>query len=253
MLYLGAAGLVIAVLIYFIAQDAPKQCTMHHATHKHEERFIVKLLALIGNGQLWLIAIYGGLMYLSTPVFCGLWGVPYLILKLHVSKAVAANYISLIFISWAVAGPVWGIISNKMGKRKTTLYWATIGALLTLSLFLYAPLHAGILIQALLFLFGIFSAGFLPAFALAKEICSQSYVATSLSFMNMMNMIGVALIQPFIGFVLDHFWQGQWVNGVRFYSLETYQIALLVLPIAVLLSLLLLPFIQETYCRQASK
>ena len=246
---LGAVGLFIAILILLIAKDAPEksQTMLNHPVE--EEPLLSSLLTLIKNKQLWLVATYGGLMYMSTPVFCGLWGVPFLMFKMHLSKTVAANYISLVFIGWAVAGPLWGLFSNRLGERKPPMRYAGIGALITSSLFIFAPIKSGLPIQILLFTFGVFSAGFLPAFAVAKELCSKRYVATSLSFMNMMNMVGIALAQPLIGFVLDRLWQGDIVNKVRIYPISAYHIALSILPLGILLSLFILPFIKETYCQ----
>ena len=81
------------------------------------------------------------------------------------------------------------------------------------------------------FVFGISSAGFLPAFSIARDMCKDNYVATGLSFMNMMNMIGIAIAQPLIGYFLDQLWQGQMDNGVRVYSVQAYQQSLIILPI----------------------
>jgi MFS family permease len=248
MIIMGMVGLVLAVLILLLAKDAPKQLTSPHP-HVEEEPLLSSLHTLIKNKQLWLIATYGGLMYMATPVFCGLWGVPYLMFKMGIAKATAANYISLVFIGWAIASPLWGVFSNRIGRRKPPMYIASIGALTTSLLFIYAPISEGWVIQILLLLFGLFSAGFLPAFAVAKELCSQRYVATGLSFMNMMNMIGIALAQPVIGFLLDSMWQGDVANGIRVYPLSAYHIALALLPACILISLLILPRIKETYCQ----
>ncbi|MBA2656189.1 MAG: MFS transporter [Tatlockia sp.] len=248
MIIMGTIGLILTVLILFIAQDSPGR-RMNQPEHPIEEAPLTSsLLTLIKNKQLWLIAIYGGLMYMSTPVFCGLWGVPFLMFKMGLTKASAANYISLVFVGWAIASPLWGSISNRMGLRKPPLYIGSIGALITSLIFIYAPIKSGLLMQLVLFLFGIFSAGFLPAFAVAKELCSKRYVATGLSFMNMINMIGIALAQPVIGYILDKMWQGDTVDKVRVYSLDAYHMALSLLPLGILISLIILPKIKETYC-----
>lgn len=250
MIIMGSIGLVLAVLIFTIAKDVPKNSSsMQHPTHLDEEPLLSSLLTLLKNNQLWLVACYGGLMYMATPVFCGLWGVPFLMFKLHLAKATAANYISLVFVGWAIASPLWGIFSNRIGQRKPPMYIGCVGALLTSLIFIYAPIQSGVLMELLLFAFGLFSAGFLPAFAVAKELCSQRYVATGLSFMNMMNMIGIAIAQPVIGYVLDRLWQGDIVDKVRVYPLEAYYIALALLPAGMFIALLILPRIKETYCR----
>ncbi len=251
MVIMGSIGIILAILIFTIAKDVPKnQPHLVHDTAKHDDEPLVSsLIALIGNKQLWLVAFYGGLMYMATPIFCGLWGVPFLMFKLHIAKATAANYISLVFVGWAIASPLWGIFSNRIGRRKPPLYIGCVGALICSTIFIYAPLSSGWEIEIFLFAFGIFSSGFLPAFAVAKELCSKKYVATGLSFMNMMNMIGIAIGQPAIGYILDKLWQGEVVDKVRVYPIEAYHVALALLPLGMLIALFILPKLNETYCR----
>lgn len=250
MMIMGSIGLVLSVLLFFIAQDTPKNydpAAHHHA--EDEELLMPSLVALMKNKQLWLVACYGGLMYMATPVFCGLWGVPFLMTKMMLTKAAAANYISLVFIGWAIASPLWGIFSNRIGLRKPPMYIGCVGALICSVLFIFAPISSSILMELLLFAFGIFSAGFLPAFTVAKELCNKKYVASGLSFMNMMNMIGIALAQPLIGYILDKLWQGELNGTVRVYPIAAYHTGLAILPIGMLIALIILPKIKETYCQ----
>jgi MFS family permease len=249
MIIMGIVGLVLSVLILLIAQDEPSKGHRQPHHHIEEEPLMSSFLTLVKNRQLWLVASYGGLMYMSTPVFCGLWGVPFLMFKMGLAKTTAANYISLVFVGWAISSPLWGLFSNRIGLRKPPLYIGSCGALITSLLFIYAPIKSGWIMQLLLFLFGIFSAGFLPAFAIAKELCSKRYVATGLSFMNMMNMVGIALAQPLIGFILDKMWQGEIVEKVRVYPLEAYHVALALLPLGIFISLIIIPKIKETHCQ----
>ncbi|MFT4059406.1 MAG: MFS transporter [Legionella sp.] len=248
MLIMGTIGLILAVLIFIIAQDTPKNYThTHHFAE--EESLIPSLITLMKNKQLWLVACYGGLMYMATPVFCGLWGVPFLMAKMHISKPTAANYISLVFIGWAIASPLWGIFSNRIGLRKPPMYIGCVGALICSFLFIFAPITSSLIMEFLLLAFGIFSAGFLPAFTVAKELCNKKYVASGLSFMNMMNMIGIALAQPLIGYVLDKLWLGELNGTVRVYPMHAYHTGLAILPLGMLIALIILPKIKETYCQ----
>lgn len=249
MIIMGIIGLIIATLIMVIIKDAPKKNDLPTQS-TNEPPLLSSLLTIISNKQLWLVAIYGGLMYMVTPVFCGLWGVPFLMLKLHITKATAANYVSLVFIGWAIASPLWGIYSNRIGLRKPPLYIGVIGALCTSILFIYAPIESDFVIEVLLFAFGVFSAGFLCAFSVAKELCSSKHVATGLGFMNMLNMLGIAIAQPFIGSILDKFWTGNMINNVREYSLFAYHVGLSILPLGMFVAFLIVFFIKETYCRQ---
>lgn len=249
---MGFFGLGLALLIFLIAKDYPATLIKTSPSAKEAEQapMLISLYALLKNKQLWLIATYGGLMYMATPVFCGLWGVPFLMQKMHIAKPIAANYISLVFIGWAIASPLWGIYSNRIGLRKPPMYIGAIGALITSLLFIYAPITSNLTIELLLFAFGIFSAGFLCAFSVAKELCSSHYVATGMGFMNMLNMVGVAIAQPFIGFVLDKFWAGELVGKVRIYPTHAYNIGLAILPIGIFLSIIILLNVRETYCHR---
>jgi MFS family permease len=246
-MYMGSIGIALAVIIYFIVKDCPNdKPNQKKFSQKASKDLNLKdgLFSILKNKQLWLTACYGGLIYMCTPVFCGLWGVPFLMLKLNLDKASAANSISLVFVGWAIASPLWGIFTNFIGRRKPALYLSAIGALSCLILTIYVP-ASKLTTEVILFIFGIFSAGFLPAFSIARDMCQEKYVATGLSFMNMMNMIGIALAQPLIGYFLDMLWQGQIENGVRIYSLVAYQKSLMILPLSVGIALLIVPFIQE--------
>lgn len=251
MLIMGATGLILSVLLVFIVKDTPKNHgdSSHHLIE--EELLIPSLLALMKNKQLWLVACYGGLMYMATPVFCGLWGVPFLMNKMMITKTSAANYISLVFVGWAIGSPLWGIFSNRIGLRKPPMYIGCIGALICSILFIFVPINTALYMEILLLAFGVFSSGFLPAFTVAKELCNKKYVATGLSFMNMMNMIGIALAQPLIGYILDKMWEGEVNGNVRVYPLEAYHTGLAILPLGMLIALIILPKIKETYCQSA--
>lgn len=254
LIIMGVIGIVLAVLLFVIARDVPKGDPYHskYVKQGNDEGLFSGLKKLLRHKQMWLTATYGGLMFMWTPVFCGLWGVPFLMAKLNIDKTIAANYISLVFVGWAVSSPLWGVFSNRIGRRKPPMYIGTIGALFCSLMILYAPVSHSF-IETLLFLFGVFSAGFLPAFAVAREICNNRQVATGLSFMNMMNMIGIALAQPLIGFMLDQFWSGQLVDNVRIYSLQAYQQSLLIMPIGIFIALIILPKMQETYCQSTQE
>lgn len=247
----GFVGLALALVIFIVVGDHPKNARLvKHPHHEPEQsKLLTSLFVILKNKQLWLLATYGGLMYMATPVFCGLWGVPFLMYKMHITKAVAANYISVVLIGWAIAGPLWGIYSNRIGLRKPPMYIGAIGACTASALFIYLPIQSGWIMELLLFIFGISSAGFLCAFSSARELCHKAHVGTGLGFMNMFNMVGVAVAQPFIGFALDKYWAGEIIENVRVYPLHAYHIGLAILPIGMFISIVMLRYIKETHCQ----
>ncbi len=252
---LGIFGLLLAAAIHFIAQDCPtkhyeKKPGLSLRKSLFETRDNLKQVLI--NKQVWLVSTYGGLVFMATPVFCGLWGVPFLEAKYHVPSETAATLCSIIFIGWIIGSPSWGLISDKLGRRKPPMIIGSIVAFICLCTVLYSPLSNLNVIAGLMFLFGLFSAGFLPAFTIIKEISCQKNCATALSFMNMMNMIGIAVAQPLIGVLLDKLWlKDNPLNSTileRTYTASQYINAISLLPIGMFIAILLLPFIKETYC-----
>lgn len=251
MIYLGLAGIFIALLILLFVKDTPtgrqKLSTLHQQAPLLEGLFHV-----VQNKELWIVALYGGLVFLATPTLAGQWGVPYLMTKYAITKSVAGATISLIFLGWIVGCPTAGWLSDLIGRRKPLMFWGALGAFLTLSATIYLNLSMPLL-RINLFLFGFCSGWFLPAFSIAREITLPRYAATGLGFMNMMNMIGIALCHPIIGIILDRVWDGSMENFQPLYSQNNYEVALSVLPMGILVALLLLPLIRETNCQQCIK
>jgi len=262
MLILGLIGLFIALLMGFIIRDYPPTNEDRHKPEKKTQAapknklsraaILPSLRYIFSRKQNWLAACYGGLMFAPTSAFAGLWGVPFLMAKYSLSRPVAALAISMIFMGWVVGSPLFGWLSDSIKRRKPSLYFGSIGALITALIMIYVTIPLAML-YVVLFLFGFCSAGFLPAFSLIRESNPPHINATVLSFMNMLNMIGGALLQPLIGWILDRNWTGQIIDHTRTYGFHAYYHALFIIPLILLCSLIILPFVKETYCKQANE
>lgn len=252
MLCLAGFGLLLCLLIWFVVRDTPKKAvpTIHETPNTRQKTIGASLRYIFKQKQNWLLGLYGGLMFAPTSAFAALWGVPFLMTKYAMTKPTAAGAISLIFIGWAVASPLCGWISDRIRLRKPPMYIGTMVAFIMMMFIIYVSLPIPVLYISL-FCFGFFSAGFLPSFSMVREISPPQINATALGFMNMMNMLGGAFLQPTIGWILDRYWQGQLDHGARIFPLYAFHASLFTLPCILFLAFLLLPFIRETYCKQA--
>ncbi len=198
---------------------------------------------------LLLCIIPGGLVG-CVLTFSGLWGVPYLATHHHLSTAGASALATTLMIAWAVGGPVFGGLSDRLGHRKP-LYLA--GCAVSLAgwggiLFLEnlpVPLLTGLLVVT-----GFSSGSMIISFAFAKESVPIDLAGTVSGIVNMGVMTGPMVLQPAVGWILDQKWQGKMAAGIRVYPLEAYQVGFGLMLAWLALALVLLFFTRETHCCQ---
>ena len=244
-------GMILCVLIWSLIRDRPLPPALHHEMTKTQ--FFSGLGFVLSNRQTWIVAIYAGLMYLPTPAFAALWGVPFLMETYALPRTEAALIISTVYIGFAIGSPFFGWLSDYIGLRRRPMIIATLGALVSLLFILYSAKLPLVLMGICLFGFGFFSSGGFIAFTVARETNPTRVTATALGFVNTLNTIGGAIAQPVVGLLLDLHWHGEMVNGVRRFTGGDYHFALAVLPICIVISLLLLPWIKETHCHNHSR
>ena len=151
--------------------------------------------------------------------------------------------------------PFWGWLSDYIHRRKPVLFIGTFLALICLLIVLYSQSQYLSSLSILLFAFGFCASGFFTSFAMIRELFPLILVATVLGIMNTFNSVFEALFEPVVGILLDWSWDGTVLNGMHQFSLHGYYKALLILPVSLVISLLTLLLIDETYCqiREESK
>jgi MFS family permease len=181
--------------------------------------------------------------------FSGLWGVPFLTTHYGLSPTRASMFTTSLLVAWAFGGPLFGWLSDRIGRRKP-LYIG--GCALSLAAWLPAvfvhPLPLPALLTALI-LAGFGSGCMIISFAFVKESVPASLSGTATGLVNMGVMSGPMLLQPLVGGVLDLGWQGRIMDGLRIYALETYQAAFGLMFCWTVLALVLLFLANETHCR----
>lgn len=205
--------------------------------------------------QVWIASLYAGLMFVPTTGFGQLWGVPYFTERFQIEKDAAGFMVSMIFFGWAFGGPLYGWISDHIGRRKLPMGFAAASTLLVMMAILYVPV-SGFEMKILMFLLGACSSGFILAFSMVREINAPALTGTAIGFINTLNNLSGALAQPVVGKLLDKYWEKDKIiltDGSPFYSIDMYNEAFLFLPICIVFALLMIPFIKETYCKVISQ
>ena len=248
---IGGLGVMLSLIYVLTVRD--KQPEKPHTdipvTNTKTTSGFANLWRILKSKQAWLLSLYSGLAFAPVSVFGGLWGVPFLQQAHQLSPSQAAWAISWIFIGFAVGAPLLGWMSDWVGRRKPIMTFGTLLALVTLITVIYGSNKSLILLSTLLFCFGFGASGFFTSFAMIREVFPILLAATVLGFMNTFDSICEALSEPLVGFALDSTWNGAVVQGVHQFSTHGYQLALSILPIYLVISTVLLLFIQETHCQ----
>jgi MFS family permease len=161
------------------------------------------------------------------------------------SKTQAASAVSLVFIGLGLGSPILGFISDRLGERRYVMFVSTMLSCASISLILYCHPMPMWLLSTLLFTFGFFLGAFMLVFAIGKELNSLKLTATVIAMINMSDAILDGITEPGIGKLLDFAWDGKIVNGVHYFSLQSYHIALGVLPIYLFVGALLLLWVKD--------
>lgn len=240
---LALGGFALALLFFAVVRNHPQ--AQEDPVYTKPQVF-QNLKKILSSPQAWALSLYSGFAFAPVSAFGGLWGVPFLGQAYGLSPAAAAQGSSLIFLGFAAGAPFFGWLSDRMRSRKTVMFWGTLLAALSLVLVLYFPQFAAPILSPLLFLFGFAISAFLLCFTMIKESFSAALAATSVAFMNAFDALFGAFSDPLTGKVLDLWWTGDVVDGVRIFSLTAYHYALLILVVYFVFSLFSLKAVRET-------
>ena len=251
-------GLALSVLIWLITRDKPVNGG-YWLTASEKQNTVVKQIS-VGRAlaevvlckQAWYVSIFAGFMFVPTLTFAAMWGVPFLVEAHGFSRDTAGCLAGLVFIGWVFGAPIYGWVSDHIGRRNIPMYFANIATLVISLAIIYGDNLSAISIGALMFLLGFTSSGFIIAFAVMREKNRPEVSGTAIGFINTLNtFLGGAILQPFIGKVLD------WVapaaietSAGKIFSLADYRTALLIIPVCLLVSFVMLLLLKETYCKQ---
>lgn len=245
----GIVGfLVMALLWLFIRDRSFGEHRTYTDTHTAALTFrplFKSFFVALCTKQIWIAGIIGCFLYLPLSALAELWGVPYLSQVYHISTTTAATLCSMIFLGWAVGGPIAGFVSDHLTVRRAPLI---IGALVSCILFIiilytsHLPLG---LLGFLLFLFGVFNSVESITFAIGKEAAPKEIAGTAVALINTLVMVGGVIFQPLIGELLDIHAHTTLGHIAPIYSVADYRFALLVIPVGLIVAFVLSFYLKE--------
>jgi predicted MFS family arabinose efflux permease len=236
----GGLSLLLAASSHFGVADIRKPAS---------SRWAADLAQVMGNKRTWPgfflnLGIAGTLFG-----FAGLWAVPYLTQVYGVTKAVAANHVSLTFFGLALGSFFWGSVSDSVRHRKPVALAGTSVYLLLWFVLLFGgqlPLLAS---YAVCFGMGFCGACFTMSWPCAKEVNPPLLSGTATSVVNVGVFLGSAMLQPLFGWMIELHWDGRMEAGVRLFTPDDFGRGMALMLGTATIGWLACWFIKETGCR----
>lgn len=268
MFAVGIAGIGLAAFIFLILSKAlPKTNHPQNAFSKnsypnilksdeikpiqHHDGIINTFINVAKRPQVWLVGIFGGLLYVPLAAIADLWGVPFLTTSHGLSKQNAAAITSFIYYGIALGSPLMAYVCEKTQSRKIPMRIAAISSLLLYSFMISTNQIPHHLLYPLFFLSGVAFCGQAMVFAIISESLPKNLTGLGLGMINTLIMCSGVIFEPLIGYILHLTSHARNEEGIGIdpglLTFEDFQIALLSVPICMVIALFILKFIKESF------
>jgi nitrate/nitrite transporter NarK len=247
---LGAVGLVTlvaAILTVWLLRERPGGAEGRDGPALSLRTVTLSTGEILRNPHTWPPFLAFFFLYAATGNHM-LWVVPYLRDIYGLTTTDAAMYAAATATALLVAGPLTGVVSDRVVRRRKLPYTVLVTAQFALWVVFVATLGtlplAGV--WTLFFLFGVVGGAFVLTFPIAREVNPPPLAGVALAVVNFGGFLGAALTQGPLGALLDARWAGRLSDGARAYPVAAYRAAFGVCAIFVLASALLTLLFRET-------
>ncbi len=230
----GFVTVLVAALGYYRVRDEPWDAMSRKILNNDDQNtgagvekppVMTAIVKAIKIRQIWLLVLinmgtYGGMMVLS-----GTWGISYLVHGYNLNVEKASYYILFALLGYMLGAPLVGYISDRIGSQKKLIIITAISYLVTWAAIIVWP--GGIIprwvLMILFFVLGFGSAGTMLTFPMARKISPPGYTGSVTATVNLGIFLGIAILQPLVGYILDRGWDGVIIEGARVYPLDAYR------------------------------
>ena len=246
-------GILIWTIIYFFVQNYPSNKNEFY----QQEQLRLQQLGLWSSLrssylrlQNWLCALYTSTMNLPIAILGAIFGSLYLEQVKHLSRIDASYITMMLFVGTIIGSPLAGWLSDKIGRRRLPMIIGTLLSLVIVLAIIHAPNLSNAEYIILFLLLGFTTSTQIISYPTVAESNPKILTATSISVISFSAIAGYPISQQLFGYFLDYGKDAQIVNNIHVYSAADFNRALIILPVAFLISLVMSLLMRETYCKE---
>ena len=243
----GVLSLAVGLAIWFGLRDTPAEAGLPSpdgaprsapATQAH---WLEGLRLVARNGQTWAAFSVNFGMVGSYMAFAGIWAVPYLMEAHGLSREEATLRLTVMIFGFAFCAPAVGTLSDRVRRRRPLLRGMALLSFLSWLPFVLGWSLGGSALTVVLWVIGMGVSCAVLSWAVGKEVNPPALAGTATSLVNTAGFLGGALLQPLVGWVLDH--------SAGLPVAEAYQRALGLLAVTSFIGVVGAFRLRETHCR----
>jgi MFS family permease len=233
---MGLIGLLIGGVLLFLIPKEERTEQSGSGLKSTVEAFST----VFKNPQSLLCGLIAGLLFIPTTIFDMVWGVRYLQEGHGIDYGTAVMRSATVPFGWIIGCPLFGFISDRLGRRKPVIIVGAILLFICLAWILFGPTN--ILPTYMLGLFaGIASGSAMLPYTVIKEVNPPQFGGTAAGVVNFLNFTFSALLGPVFGWALQRA-----SGGAAAMELQHYQQAFLPLLFGVGIAIVLCFLLKET-------
>lgn len=237
-------GCIILFGVIFVVKDQPSRNKITKRAPIKIKTLARDLMKLRYQGQFWLNAIIGSLLFMPTNIFASMWAVMFFKQSYYMSSSEANAMSSILFLGWAIGAPISGYIASRNYNITNLLKLGSLVSAILLSVIIFHEIEDHFLILITMFMVGLFSSVEILVFPNSVNYIDKKYSGTAISLTNMVIMLS-SFFSPLIGKILDSSWEGVILNHEHIFSRHGFEQALFILPLSLFLSFILTFFISS--------
>lgn len=228
---LAGAGLVAGGVAFAVVRDSPEDAGLLSIDGVPRQATITFREAagyavdVFRDRFAWVIGV---MLFCSTGLnltLFGLWGVPYVVQTSGVSITYASAFTLAGSAGIVVGPPAIGRLSDRLERRTSLMIAGGVvyaAGLATIAVVGDPPLA---LVGIVFFVTGSLMGAFVLSYPIIKERHPASASGVAMGTINAAAFLGAAVLPTVMGWVLDTYWTGELVDGVRVYTQTGYRIA----------------------------
>jgi len=208
-LVIGVTQVLVTVLVFGMVRDRPPLAESHDAASTAPDKtgMLAAWGEIFGSRDFWLLGAIAFAWYGNYLALQGLWGGPYLMEVLHLSREGTGRMLMFTSLGFIAGSTVTDTVARRVFRSyKKTLLAGQLLLLILMTAFLgWAELVPPALLMLVFFIIGLAVSSGVMIYPIIRAMFPVRIVGTALTSLNFFVLMGAAVTQQVMGLIVGSF------------------------------------------------